>query len=134
VISNEDVRAIERLLSDFAWCADRGDGESMGRLFVPDGVLRVGGAILGGRDAIAHDCARRHAEPGRKTRHLWSNLRVDAVDANRSQSTAVQITFEQRASDGSLQVRVNDVFGTAKPVEDGGWLIEERIIQREIAF
>jgi uncharacterized protein (TIGR02246 family) len=134
VISNEDVRAIERLLSDFAWCADRGDGESIGRLFVPDGVLHVGGAILSGRDAIARDCERRHAEPGRKTRHLWSNLRVDAIDANRSQSTAVQITFEHRASDGSLQVRVNDVFDQLRRAENGGWLIEKRVIQREIAF
>jgi uncharacterized protein (TIGR02246 family) len=132
--NDHDIRAIERLLSDFAWYADHGEGESMARLFVPDGVLHVGGTTLNGRDAIALDCERRHAQPGRKTRHLWSNLRVDAVDANRSQSTAVQITFEYRATDGSLQVRVNDVFDRMRRDENGGWLIEERIIQREIAF
>lgn len=133
-MTDVDIRAIERLLSDFAWCADRGDGESMSRLFVPDGVLHVGGTILSGREAIARDCERRHAEPGRKTRHLWSNLRVDTLDAHHSQSTAVQITFEHRASDGSLQVRVNDVFDRLRRAEHGGWLIEERTIQRQIAF
>ncbi|MDS0858644.1 nuclear transport factor 2 family protein [Burkholderia pseudomultivorans] len=133
-MNNEDVRAIERLMSDFAWFADRGEGESMGQLFVPDGVLHVGGIILSGRDAIASDCKRRHTQPGRKTRHLWSNLRVNAVDANRSQSSAVQITFEHHSPDGLLQVRVNDVFDRLRRAANGGWLIEERIIQPEIAF
>jgi hypothetical protein len=72
--------------------------------------------------------------PNRAARPATYGRTCDAVDANRSQSTAVQITFEQRASDGSLQVRVNDVFDRLRRAEDGGWLIEERIIQREIAF
>lgn len=133
-MNQEDVRTIERLLSDFAWYADRGDGESMSRLFVPDGVLYVGGIKLSGRDAIALDCKQRHAEPGRKTRHVWSNLRVESVDADSTWSTAVQITFEHRASDGSCQIRVNDLFDRLRRVEGGEWLIEERVIQREIAL
>lgn len=133
-MKQEDIHAIEKLLSDFAWYADRGDGESMAQLFVPDGVLHVGGQQLAGREAIARDCERRHAEPGRKTRHVWSNLRIEGEDADSASTSAVQITFELRAPDGSVQTRVNDLFDTLRRMGSGTWLIENRVIQREIAF
>ena len=133
-LKQEDINAIEQLLSDFAWYADRGNGESMAKLFVPDGVLHVGGQQRAGRDAIARDCERRHAEPGRKTRHVWSNLRVESEDAGGACTTAVQITFEQRDPNGTVHTRVNDLLDTLRRVKSGVWLIENRVIQREIAF
>ena len=69
-----DRLTIERLLTDFAWFADRGDGESLGQLFTADGALFVSGLELKGREQIAADCYRRASNPDRKTRHLWSNL------------------------------------------------------------
>ncbi|SMG26701.1 nuclear transport factor 2 family protein [Paraburkholderia susongensis] len=131
-MKQEDILAIERLLSDFAWYADRGDGESLSRLFAPDGVLHVGGQQLAGRDAIARDCEQRHAQPGRKTRHLWSNLRIEAEDAHGARTTAVQMTVEQR--DAKTETRINDLFDTLCRMQSGAWLITTRVISREIAF
>ena len=133
-MKQEDIHAIEQLLSEFAWRADRGDGESMANLFVPDGTLHVAGRQLAGRDEIARDCEQRHAEPGRKTRHVWSNLRIQTESADSAHTTAVQITFEQRGTTGTVQTRVNDLFDTLRRVGSGLWLIEHREIRREIAF
>ena len=56
-----DLASIERLLSDFAWCADRGDGAGLAQLFVVDGVLHLGGREFVGRTAIARTARRVHA-------------------------------------------------------------------------
>lgn len=134
-MKQDDILAIEQLLSDFAWYADRGDGESLAALFLPQGVLHVGGQELIGRDAIARDCERRHAEQGRKTRHIWSNLRIEKEgDSSQVLTTAIQMTFEQRAPEGTVQTRINDLFDTLRRIESGVWLIERRVIKRELAL
>ena len=38
-----DLLQIERLFSDFAWFADRGDAAALAELFASDGVLVLGG-------------------------------------------------------------------------------------------
>jgi len=129
-----DVSIIERLLSDFAWHADRAEGDALSRLFTSSGTLQVGGQELVGRQAIADDCHRRALNPQRKVRHVWSNLRVDRVDANRVSTTAIQLTFEQWAADTPANVRVNDLFDTFVQETDGGWRFATRVIQREIAL
>jgi hypothetical protein len=71
VIQNE-LQSIERLFSDFAWFADRCDAEALANLFMPGGVLSVGGRESAGSDNIAADCRKRFAVSDRKTRHMWS--------------------------------------------------------------
>ena len=134
-MEHDDIHAIERLLSDFAWYADRGEGDSLAALFSPRGVLHVGGQELIGRDAIARDCERRHAEYGRKTRHIWSNLRIEEEDdATLVQTTAIQVTVEQRLPEGTVQTRINDLFDTLRRNDAGVWFIERRVIKRELAL
>src|SRR6266852_3062949 len=82
--------AIEQLLSDFAWHADRGEGVSLADLFMPDGTLVVGGQELHGRHLIAADCHRRGIGTTRKTRHVWSNLRFTRREADTLETTAIQ--------------------------------------------
>ena len=133
-MSNSDVAAIERLLSDFAWHADRGEGTSLSQLFVQDGVLCVSGLELKGRQQIADDCHRRFEKPNRKTRHMWSNLRVDRIEGDAAASFAIQITLEQSGSEEPTQVRVNDLVDEFQKDTDGNWKIARRIIDRKMAF
>ena len=133
-MSDPDVAAIERLLSDFAWHADRGEGTSLSQLFVPDGVLCVSGLELKGRLQIADDCHRRFEKPNRKTRHMWSNLRVDRIEGDAAASFAIQITLEQSGSEEPTQVRVNDLVDEFQKDTDGNWKIARRIIDRKMAF
>jgi uncharacterized protein (TIGR02246 family) len=129
-----DQLMIERLLSDFAWFADRGDGASMSRLFIPDGVLLVSGNELRGREQIAEDCIRRFLDPKRKTRHVWSNLRIDRMDGDSAASFAIQLTFEQSGDGQPTQVRVNDLVDEFQRDSSGAWKISRRVIDRKMAM
>jgi uncharacterized protein (TIGR02246 family) len=135
VITGSERAAIEQLLSDFAWHADRGEGESLAELFLPGGVLVVGGQELHGRPAIADDCHRRGIGSERKTRHVWSNLRTARTDADTFTTTAIQLTIEQTDPNQSrAQVRVNDLFDTLRKDSQGNWRFARRIIKREMMF
>jgi hypothetical protein len=129
------MAAIERLLSAFAWHADRGEGALLSELFLPDGTLSVGGNELKGRAAIADDCHRRALVPGRKTRHVWSNLRIQWVAEDVVATSAIQLTIEQVGTDNpSTQMRVNDVFDKFQQDTEGAWYFASRIIRREMSL
>src|SRR5947209_3927101 len=95
LMTESDWRALEGLLTDFAWHADRGEGDALAALFLPDAVLVVGGQEHRGREQIGADCYRRASDRTRNVRHVWSNLRVVAEEGGRFRTAAVQLTFEQ---------------------------------------
>jgi hypothetical protein len=133
--SPTDIALISELLTDFAWFADRGDGEGLSGLFQPDGVLHVGGQTHVGRQQIGDDCVRRAAVPGRKVRHVWSNLRVERAEPGRIVTAAVQLTFEQLDPQaGSTQLRINDVFDTFTRDLPGPWRFAARRIERAMGL
>jgi uncharacterized protein (TIGR02246 family) len=127
-----EVQDIERLLTDFAWFADRGDGKALSDLFLPDAVLTVGGQPLVGRQAIADDCHARAHEPGRKTRHVWSNLRPEPLVDGVLRTTAIQLTIETNEISGLTSMRVNDVIDTFQRDSEGRWRIASRHIDRQM--
>ncbi|MDS0858655.1 nuclear transport factor 2 family protein [Burkholderia pseudomultivorans] len=129
-----DLACIERLLSDFAWYADRGNGTELAQLFVADGVLHVGGREFTGRVAIAEDCETRARDPLRKTRHVWSNLRVERSDTASASLTAVQLTFEQRGDDAPAELRISDLHDDVCKDADGAWRFRRRVIQRQMTL
>lgn len=129
-----DLELIERLLSDFAWYADRGDGPKLAHLFVADGVLQVGGREFIGRVAIAEDCDTRARDPLRKTRHVWSNLRVERNDDVSASLTAVQLTFEQRGGDAPIELRISDLYDDVCKDANGTWQFRRRAIQRQMTL
>ena len=129
-----DVLAIERLLTDFASFADRGDGAALGDLFLEEAVLTVGGRDLRGPDQIADDCRRRFTDPHRKTRHLWTNLRVERADDAFISATALQLTFEQSTPGLPVQLRINDLHDEFCKDTDGRWRFARRRIERAMAL
>ncbi|MDB5861634.1 MAG: ring hydroxylating beta subunit [Ramlibacter sp.] len=135
-VAPADLERIRDLLTAFAWFADRGDGDGLSRLFLPEGVLHVGGQDLVGREQIGRDCIRRAALPGRKARHVWSNLRIEGVEVDRISTTAVQLTFEQVDEQGSASthLRVNDLFDNFTGDGKGGWHFARRRIERAMAL
>ena len=132
-MSQPDIRKIERLLSDFAWLADCGDGTSLAQLFLPDAFLVVGGVRLVGRAEIAEDCRRRALDLQRKTRHVWSNLRVDKEVDGAIVGKSVQLTFEQTGANGT-KLRISDIFDQYQVDFFGTWRFKSRIIERQMAL
>ena len=133
-LSEIDLLAIQRLLSDFAWQADHGDAHQLALLFLHDGVLRLNGTVMEGQAQIEADCGKRFATPGRKTRHVWSNLRVQADGPGEVSATNVQMTFEQGGAEQSVQARVSDVVDLLSKGDDGRWRFRERTIGRVFAL
>jgi hypothetical protein len=133
-MTEPDWRALEGLLTDFAWHADRGEGDALGALFLPDAVLVVGGQEHRGRGPIAADCHRRASDPTRKVRHVWSNLRVVAEDGGQVRTSAIQLTFEQSSKQAGTQLRVNDLNDRFARGADGKWQFAERTIARAMAL
>jgi hypothetical protein len=132
-MSELDLTPFGRLLSDFAWHADRGDGLSLAQLFLPEAVLIVNELRLEGRAEIATDCQRRALDPRRKTRHVWSNLRVNPEADGTVSATAVQLTFEQTDS-ATARMRINEVFDHYQQDAAGVWRFKSRIIERQMAI
>lgn len=134
MMNPKDILAIERLLTDFASFADRGDGAALGDLFLEEAVLTVGGRDLHGPDQIADDCRRRFTDPHRKTRHLWTNLRVERADDALIAATASQLTFEQSTPGLPVQLRINDLHDEFRKDTGGRWRFARRRIERAMAL
>ena len=133
-MNDSDVLAIQRLLSNFAWHADLGEADLLASLFTEDGVLHVGGKDLCGRREIADDSRRRFLTVGRKTRHVWSNLRVDSEEEGSAHATAVQLTYEQTGAGEKTEIRVNDMADVLKKGTDGKWRFARRTVTRQMSL
>lgn len=133
-MNESDWRALEGLLTDFAWHADRGEGDALAALFLPDAVLIVGGQEHHGTEQIAADCHRRASDPTRKVRHVWSNLKIVAEEDGQLRTGAVQLTFEQSAKQPGTQLRVNDLHDRFAKGADGRWRFAARTIARAMGL
>jgi hypothetical protein len=100
---------VERLYTAFGTFADRGDGAALSELFVSDGMLEMGNNELRGRQNIAEFVNARCADPNRKTRHTWSNLRLEQEEGSTFHTAAIQMTFEQNGANNAPQLRVSDL-------------------------
>lgn len=129
-----DLAAIQRLLSDFTWAVDRGLATELAELFLPTATLTVNGLQLVGHEAIAQDCRRRFETPDRKTRHVWSNLRIDALPGGACAGTAVQMTFETAGAGKPASLRVNDVTDRFERDARNRWRFSSRTIERQMTM
>ena len=126
-----DLKSIEALFSEFAWCADRGLGAQMAELFTESGVLAIGGKEFQGHLQIGQVCAQR-AQPPRQTRHSWSSLRVVKTDGKVASITAIQTTFERADTESMPVVRVSDLLDQLEKSGDGTWHFMRREIIRQL--
>lgn len=127
-----DLKSIEALFSEFAWCADRGLGTAMAQLFAEDGVLAVGGKEAKGRQLIGEVCQQR-AQPPRRTRHSWSSLRIVEFEQNIATTTSIQTTFELADEQSPGLVRVSDLNDWLVKTAEGEWRFQRREIIRQIS-
>jgi len=91
-----EVRAeIEDLMSEFSHRVDNGLGATIHELFVEDGTIATPAFKLESREQIRERFTARGADPNRKTRHYWTNLRLsqhgDVIHAVSNVVTAVSL-------------------------------------------
>lgn len=130
-LKQEDFEQTKELLTDFAWCADQGEGVKLTELFCAEGVLQAGASEYSGRENISQECSKR--AQGRTTRHFWSNLRIDHSDGQLN-TTAIQLTFEKRPGEDSPQLRISDLRDKFVCGSEGRWLFAQRTVERVLAL
>jgi hypothetical protein len=132
-MDEQTVRSVERLMTLFGRYADCGDSEGLASLFLPDGTLSLGSVVSSGRSAIASFSKERSSAPGRKTRHLWSNLELRAGDHGTLHASAIQQTYEHMATTQSTQLRISDLEDIFAKDSDGSWRFVSRRIVRQVS-
>jgi hypothetical protein len=102
------------------------------RLFARDGVFRRAGEIICGRANIEDFYWARMADPGRVTRHLWSNVKCRPSAHWDACVEAVLTTYalEPQISQTHLQLRIGNVVCRCVPDADEGWVFAEHAYER----
>lgn len=95
-VSLETRVEIEDLMSEFSHRVDHGLGATIHELFVADGTITTPAFRLENQAQIRERFTARGADPNRKTRHYWTNLRLsrqgDTIRAVSNVVTAVSVT------------------------------------------
>ena len=130
---------IEALIAEFAWRIDRGDPATVADLFTPDGRYgRNSGERSVGRDAIraayAARAGRRAGAGVRTARHLFTNLRLERLDAESAAGSCILLLF---AADGppphpATPLLVQDYDDTYRRI-GGRWLFASRSVTKIFA-
>ncbi|HET9822052.1 MAG TPA: nuclear transport factor 2 family protein [Burkholderiaceae bacterium] len=126
-------QAVNDLVLRSAACVDSRDAAGLAALFTPDGELqRPSGTPLQGRAAIEQAYAQR--PPGRLTRHLVTNLRVEVESPRRARAHSLVLLWSGSSDDaqgpqgrparGAQQV---GEFRDRLILTDEGWRLEQRI-------
>jgi hypothetical protein len=120
------------ILWRFSEAVDKRMASAAAQLFARDGVFRRAGEIICGRANIESFYWSRMADPGRVTRHVWSNVKCLPSDHGDACLEAVLTTYalEPQISQTHLQLRVGNVVCRCVPDADEGWVFAEHAYER----
>lgn len=119
------------LLYRFTDAVDRRDADEAARCFTPDAVFRPGSKSVGGAGEIKEFYRSRFADPRRKTRHLWSNVRGFGQGGGSMRVTAIltNYAYEPAVSEATLQMRIGNVDCLLQQHSGGPWLFAEHLYE-----
>ncbi len=120
------------ILWRFSDAVDKRLAGAAARLFARDGVFRRAGEVICGRANIESFYWSRMADPGRVTRHVWSNVSCQPSAHWDARVEAVLTTYalEPQISQTHLQLRVGNVVCRCVPDADEGWVFAEHAYER----
>ncbi len=121
----EVQRAIEELLTEFAYRVDHGQADRVHELFTADATLSTPAFVLNGRDEIEARFKARAQDTARRTRHFWSNLRL-----SREGMAIVAITnaLTVVASEGVAPILMGGSSRDVCVCRDAGWAFQSRAL------
>lgn len=127
-ISLPDRMAIQDLLTEFGWLVDHGEAGKVAELFTENGKLVTPMFTLEGKESIARQFGERAKDTSRLSRHIWTNLRLEVLDARRIKaSMAVQTYVANGVPPVSPQdIVVGDSLDIVEKGDDGVWRFSER--------
>ena len=126
-------RACERLIVEYARRVDFGEAGRIADLFTADGRWEGTDLLLDGRDAIREWFVERERLARRVSRHVCTNIAVEAVSANVATSLCYMINYrhDRREGDATTPVPaehpkyVGELRDTFRLTDDG-WRFSSR--------
>ncbi|WP_158764807.1 nuclear transport factor 2 family protein [Terricaulis silvestris] len=125
VVDVETQRAIEALLTEFAYRVDHGQADRVHELFTPDATLSTPAFVLKSRDEIEERFKARAKDTSRRTRHFWSNLHL-----SREGETIVAVTNAMTvvAPEGVAPLMMGGSSRDVCVERDGRWAFQSRAL------
>ncbi|UZF92980.1 nuclear transport factor 2 family protein [Bosea sp. NBC_00550] len=127
-LNPEDRAAIEDLIQRHAWLIDHGESDRIGELFTTDAALYGVGPDKVGRAAIAAWGAERAAMRERRSRHVQSNILIEAVSPDTARGFVVLTLYRHDgAGPGSATpFLICEYADRYRKEPDGEWRFAER--------
>jgi uncharacterized protein (TIGR02246 family) len=124
----EDQLAIHKLMADYNFASDIGDGEAWADLFVEDGVLDTGMGMVaeGGRKALV-DFGNTVPKLAPGCRHLISNVSVDGSGDEATARVYMQMWMTS-AQPGETKLAFSGVYDDVLRKVDGQWKFVKRVV------
>jgi uncharacterized protein (TIGR02246 family) len=128
IVSSGCRAAIEQLIHRHAWLIDHGQAEKVAELFTEDGALFGVGPDKTSRAAIAEWGRQRAARTERRSRHVHTNILIEAEGEDMARGTTI-LTLYRHDGDGegsASPLVVGEFEDLFRKQSDGGWLFVER--------
>jgi hypothetical protein len=121
---------IEALIYEHAWLIDHHQSERLADLYTENGRLHGIGMDHSGREALAKYGAERAKLTNRRSRHLYSNLRLIPLGPDRVTGVVTITLFRHDGPDGLPEpTGVADAHDIYVRGADGRWRFEERRLE-----
>ena len=114
-----------RLCADFAHYADSRDYDKFVALFTEDGTFELRGETLRGRNAILR--AMRARPDDMITRHICTNIRIDAHDNGTATGAGSLLLFHRVANENVEPSMIVADYRDVYKVTASHWRIQERV-------
>ena len=128
MLAPQDRLAIEQLIQRHAWLIDHGEADKVGELFAQDGALYGVGPDKIGRPAIAEWGRQRAAMSERRSRHVQSNMLIEAVAPDSARGWLVLTLYRHDGPDqgSATPLLIAEYADRYARETDGTWLFAER--------
>lgn len=119
------------IITAFCWYADHGKADKIPDLFTEDGCLNAPGMVVQGKADLTELFEGRAKQAGRSSRHLWSNMRILSVDADRIEAVVTATTYIGTGEPPMFPETtvVGDSYETFEKGDDGRWRFAERRLE-----
>ncbi|MFE9328722.1 nuclear transport factor 2 family protein [Nocardia sp. NPDC052278] len=90
-LADHDLRELQELIAEHSWLLDHGRWHQLADLYVDDGSLAVGPRVIQGREAFLGWADQRVTNPGRRTHHQCTNLRLARAANGTAEGTVMLV-------------------------------------------
>jgi hypothetical protein len=129
-------RSCERLIMEYCRLVDFGEAAAVADLFTEDAQWRGTDLLLDGREEIRAWFVKREGIARRVSRHVFTNVMVDAVSPSEATSISYMINFRHDREEGDESLPVvmeepkwlGDVRDTFR-LTGAGWRFSSRTVE-----